>query len=450
MPSNNLLSLFFKNKTAMKGFCVLSIPLLFSFGLALLFYPGFMSYDTLHALRGARNGVTDSMWPPMVSYVWRIIDRISNNPSAMHFSQIFLLLLSIFSIVVMITKKITTATVCLIIYLSIPAILGTLAVIWKDVLMAGFLLSSFALILCIRHIKHPTMIIFLSLLTLFLLFLGVCSRHNAIFAAVPLIFFLAWTLCLFSATRYITLSTLLLGLTLTGTIFFTKIQLDHYSLPTFVRLNSSQETFILTVRVLDIAGASVCLGRSLFTSIDPTLSVVEIKRLYDPRHINLSLGLLNKIHIDSRITQIWLSTAVHHPLCFFSHKAHLSKYLLGFNHGDQFLITAPSIDKNEYGYELADSSLRESIVTYIRTASQYSYLKPWFLYGMALALLIYRSWKKTRTIEEDVLVLSAFLYLMSLIVFGNAADARLVFYTTTTLSIVIFISMKSMINWISK
>jgi hypothetical protein len=89
-------------------------------------------------------------------------------------------------------------------------------------------------------------------------------------------------------------------------------------------------------------------------------------------------------------------------------------------------------------------------VTYIRTASQYSYLKPWFLYGMALALLIYRSWKKTRTIEEDVLVLSAFLYLMSLIVFGNAADARLVFYTTTTLSIVIFISMKSMINWISK
>jgi hypothetical protein len=75
---------------------LLSIPLLTSLGVAALFYPGFMSYDTLHALRGARNGVTDSMWPPMVSYVWRAVDLVSSNPSAMHFSQVFLLLFSIF------------------------------------------------------------------------------------------------------------------------------------------------------------------------------------------------------------------------------------------------------------------------------------------------------------------------------------------------------------------
>ena len=59
-----------------------AIPLLGSIGVAALFYPGFMSYDTLHALRGARIGVTDSMWPPMVSYVWRAVDMVSVNPSA--------------------------------------------------------------------------------------------------------------------------------------------------------------------------------------------------------------------------------------------------------------------------------------------------------------------------------------------------------------------------------
>lgn len=86
----------------------LAIPLLFSLGVAALFYPGFMSYDTLHALRSARNGVIDSMWPPMVSYVWRVVDLVSSNPSAMHFSQVFLLLFSIFLSYSLLLRKLAT------------------------------------------------------------------------------------------------------------------------------------------------------------------------------------------------------------------------------------------------------------------------------------------------------------------------------------------------------
>lgn len=67
------------------GICTLFVPLLFALAICAIFYPGFMSYDTLHAMRGARSGVTDSMWPPMVSYVWRVVDFVSDNPTAMHF-----------------------------------------------------------------------------------------------------------------------------------------------------------------------------------------------------------------------------------------------------------------------------------------------------------------------------------------------------------------------------
>ena len=144
--------------------CLLTIPLLVSLGVAGLFYPGFMSYDTIHALRGARHGVTDSMWPPMVSYVWRAVDLLSFNPSAMHFSQVFLLLFSIFFVVLFFTKKISYATTFLFIYISIPVVLGTLAVIWKDVLMAAFFLAGFAVILVMRDLVSRWAFVLLSLL----------------------------------------------------------------------------------------------------------------------------------------------------------------------------------------------------------------------------------------------------------------------------------------------
>jgi hypothetical protein len=114
---------------------LLTIPLLMSLGVAALFYPGFMSYDTLYALRGARNGVTDSLWPPMVSYVWRVVDLVSCNPSAMHFSQVFFWF-SPFSLSYFLlqTELPTQRHSCL----GIPVVLGTVAVIWKDVLMAAF------------------------------------------------------------------------------------------------------------------------------------------------------------------------------------------------------------------------------------------------------------------------------------------------------------------------
>lgn len=421
----------------------LTIPLIFSLGVAALFYPGFMSYDTLHALRSARIGVTDSMWPPMVSYVWRAVDLVSVNPSAMHFSQVFLLLLSIFFIIFSYTKKINYAAFFLLIYLTIPSILGTAAVIWKDVLMAAFFLAGFAVTVSMRDVKNGWAFILLSLLAALLIFVGVCARHNAITGAVPLLFYLALIMCLrvLKSPSRLWLAVFFLGSTLTGAVFLTKTQLDNYSLPGFEKLNNSNDFFVRAVRVFDVAGASLCVGSNLFADMAPNLSLADIKSGYDPRHINLSRGLLDRVGVDSRIDKIWLNVAAHHPLCFFSHKFHLTKYMIGANKGVQFLITAPSIDKNEYGYLLPKSSIRDSTVTYIVHASELPFFKPWFLYLLAVVFLVYLVWTKALTAGHSTIFLSAVFYFGGLVVFGNAADARLLFYTTTALLMFTFISI---------
>lgn len=422
---------------------VLAIPLLASLAVSALFYPGFMSYDTLHALRGARNGVTDSMWPPMVSYVWRAVDMVSFNPAAMHFSQVFLLLLSVFFVVFIFTKKISYAMAFLFIYLSIPVVLGTVAVIWKDVLMAAFFMAGFAVIVAMRVVVNRWVFIFLSLFAVFLIFLGVCSRHNAITGAVPLLFYFALIVCsrVLKKPSNIWLGAILLGSVLTGAVYVTKTQLDNYSLPNFEKLNNSTAVFMQSVRVLDVASASLCVGSNLFAEMAPNLSLAEINTGYDPRHINLSAGLLNRIGYDDRINKIWLSVALHHPICFLNNKFQITKYMVGANEGDQFLITSPSVDSNEYGYSLAKSSLRDSAVAYIVHASKLPFFKPWFLYLISIASFVYLIRISRLTAGYLTIYLSAVFYFAGLVIFGNAADARLLFYTTTGFSIITFISV---------
>lgn len=421
---------------------LLTIPLLISIGVAALFYPGFMSYDTLHALRGARNGVTDSMWPPMVSYVWRVIDHVSSNPSAMHFSQVYLLIGSIFYIVYLFTQKIRYATIFLVLFLSIPVILGTVAVIWKDVLMASFFLAGFLAIYSTKFFNNKWQLIFLSLLAIFLIFLGTCSRHNAILGAVPLLFFLTSILSskIIKKRIYIILSTFLIGSFLIGVIFTLKVQLDHYSLPELHKLNSSTDDFIKSVRVLDVAGASVCMERNLFGNLSQNLTIEDIKTGYDPKHVNLSKAILDRVPIDDRINHIWINVAMEHPVCFLYNKYEMTKYLIGANKGSQFLITAPAIDSNEYGYTLSESRLRDLTVSYIIYASKITVFKPWLLYLLSIVYFIYMLQRRMLKAEHITLFFSAYFYLGGLILFGNAADARLPFYTTATLCIFLFVS----------
>ncbi|WP_419419961.1 hypothetical protein ACNVED_01240 [Legionella sp. D16C41] len=417
------------------------IPLFATLGIVAIFYPGFMTYDTIHALKSAREGITDSVWPPMVSYVWRFVDLISLNPSAMHFSQVLLLLASIFYIVYFFTKKVVYAAIVMVVYLCIPAILGTIAAIWKDVLMAAFFLAGFAISISLPKIVSKWVFNFLLLAALFLLFLGICTRHNAIAGAVPLLFYLAFTLC----RRYLkNLTSLGLGTFIVGSVlilatFILKVQLDNFSLPDFKRLPNSSAAFIKSIQPYDIAGASICVGRNLFEDIKPNWSLSKIKEEYDPRHISLAGKTLNQMMWkEERIQQIWLTTLIEHPFCFFYHKWQLTKYLISANIGAPFIITLPAIAKNDYGYSLSPSLMRDQIVHYIMNSSELFFVKPWFLYCLALTILAYGLFQRLLTFDYLVILLSGMFYLISLIMFGNAADARLPFYTTTVVLIFIF------------
>lgn len=425
----------FSSLSAFKNhFFIVFIPAVVSLVIASIFYPGGMSYDTLHALRSARNGVVDSMWPPMVSYVWRAVDIVSNDPSAMHFLQILLLLISFFSIVYLWTKKITTATLALVLYVHIPVILGTLAVIWKDVLMSSFLLASFLSLLLLKKTVSLRGFFCFSSFFVLLLFLGVSSRHNALAGALPLILYFAFIVtsrvAKVRSRVYAGIVTILLGFGLVVGIYSAKTFLDNYSLPSFAKMENQTKTFIAYTRVFDVAGASLCVGENLFDKIAPNITLEEIRSNFEPKHVNLSAGIIKLVGIE-RINEIWLETGFNHPICIFNYKFELMKYLLGMNSGDQFIITHPAIDSNEFGYVFKDSKIRNSVITYIVEASRKTIVRPWFLYLVSFFAFFYLLIKKRMTLDYFTLFFSGIGYLASLLLFGNAGDARLPFYSTT-------------------
>lgn len=428
-----------RGQSLVKGgaFCV--PPACASLLVACVFYPGFMSYDSLHAIRGARNGVVDSAWPPMVSYVWRFVDVVSIDPSAMHVTQVALLMFGLHAIVFMGTKSHWAGALFLAGYLSVPVVLGTVAVIWKDVLMAACFVAAFA---CILHLRRGgTYALANSLFAAGLLFVGVCSRHNAITGAVPLVMYLVYG-TLETVGQRLRLRggwMLVIAVGLIAGMYAGKRGLDCYSIPGLRRL-AGVEAVGRGCKAMDLAGASVCLQTSLLEPLAPGIDLREIQRHYDPRHCNLS-PVLQHIPHDERLDHAWSKAWRLHPVAMCYNKACLAAYLFGASRGQQFYVTDPGIVENEFGFRLQASPVRDAAVAYIVRACEWPVMRPWFIYTIAWLLLVPVIACNRMSIELGVLHSSAMLYVAGLVMFGNAADARLLFYATTATMLAGFLSL---------
>ena len=154
--------------------------------------------------------------------------------------------------------------------------------------MAGFFLAGFAVVVVMSRLGHGSGFIPLFALAICLIYVAVCSRHNAITAAVPILFYLSLVACSRLKPRgaWFGYGVLFLCSALTGGLFLAKTVLDKYSLPGLEKMRDHTSTFIGTVRVFDIAGASLCTGANLFGEMAPEWSVVDIGKLYDPRPVS--------------------------------------------------------------------------------------------------------------------------------------------------------------------
>ena len=161
-------------------------------------WPGFMSYDSMYALRQARTGIETGGYPPMVSYMWAICDRLIPGQGGMFIVQNALVFCGVAALGRAMGAGELRIIVAMLVIAAAPLTLGPMLVVWKDVSFAGLMALGYAFTLRFVEGGRRTT----SLLALLFLTLASAFRLNGIAAALPAVAAIAWTICEPSAPRF--------------------------------------------------------------------------------------------------------------------------------------------------------------------------------------------------------------------------------------------------------
>ena len=156
--------------------------LLIGFGVFLLYsFPGYMSTDSAQQLAEARSGHFSDAHPPLMAQEWRWLDWIVSGPLLMLLLQGTLFLGGLYVLFKKLLSPRAAAWTAIGILLF-PPVLTPMGVIWKDSQMAAYLIAGTAALV---QPRLRVRLVGLGLLT------AACAlRHNALAAAIPLVFFL--------------------------------------------------------------------------------------------------------------------------------------------------------------------------------------------------------------------------------------------------------------------
>lgn len=146
--------------------------------LAFLFvgFPGQFTQDSVDQLLEARGRLLTDAHPPLMSFIWRYIDKVIPGMFGMFALQTSLLLAGLFLVFRRATTDRAAAAIALAV-LWFPPVAAPMMVVWKDSLMAGACMLGFALLLDTRR----------QWFGLALIGIGCALRYNGLALALPIV-----------------------------------------------------------------------------------------------------------------------------------------------------------------------------------------------------------------------------------------------------------------------
>lgn len=394
-------------------------------------WPGFMSYDTIAALSQSMDGITSGIWPPMQAYLFYLSRWAGLGVVGYFFGQAFLLFLSIFIIIGFLTRTkighLLAATVFMAIFLMFPTLWGTLGVIWKDVTTASFACAGVASWLLAIHYRSRILVAIAGLA----FFVSLALRFNAFPLTLALIVGVAALPLGWNSTHRDKIFSTVVVLLFSGLAVLS----TAYRLPDFAPLPSDKG--FSPIQLFDLVGISVCSGETnvpLMGDEGEKISLEQLRAIYDPRHVNLTLdprkGIQRTLveHGSDGLTGLWISAIVNDPVCYLKHRARVLSYLMGANEGSTFYPTHGGIDSNSYGYVLARPGAAAIWTSAILSRSDHWFTRIYLLYIAATIVLIgWFLFARDKNLVIPLLWFGAVSYPATLFIVSPAGDARYLF-----------------------
>ena len=423
-----------------------------------LFWPGFMSYDSIWQLQQARHGIAGSQHPPMMTYIWRFLDRLYPGPGLMLLLQLSLFYFSLAAILRILLDSAWRAAILVLVSIPFHPVLGLLGNIWKDIgLMCFFQLSFLALLLFQQRrtwVRAAAFIIFL--------FLAVSYRHNALFGALPLAGYFAG-LCV-SIRPQLSTSLLWVQRTAVSGLVILAVWLPTVILNTVL----TTPTFPSLIALWDVLAISRHTGTNLlppFSFADrPNFGSAEIIDLYRPAASNYAYiaGLqaepLNPRHdpiirveplrlpanqqdVDE-IRRAWAHAVLKYPLVYLRHRLAILAVFLGIGRAQPFYVSHYGIDANELGVIYRPNRLQRGFVRYLQELYLLKIYKPiWWHLAAFLILVVLVQFRSQHRIPLFVLFSSGMFYWLLSLPLYPSADYRYQSWTMTASTLIVLYTL---------
>jgi len=363
----------------------------------LVYYPGYMSNDSVVQLRQARSGVLEDNHPPLMAAVWSLLDRAWPGPAGMLALQNLLFWggLALVCLHLPGSRAFHAAGVLLI--GLFPPLFGLLGTVWKDELMLAARVLATGLILW-THSRGGGVV--RGALVGLALLLAAAARHNAIVAIPPLLFWLLHAYRRLHARRrgwtFVRLTALSVGaagvLHLAAGLLsrsLTEVQTDQWQ----------------CIPIYDLVGMSVhadcvLIPAELDICTEP-LSRARLRELYTPRTLNAlwhppadnpsAQPPFPRIVDPEKLATLrthWLAMVRAHPGAYWRHRWGTFRQLIGLPPAELYgPVHWNRINENELGIEFRDSRLNTAVMQLLRWFCDTPLYRVW-IYLLALLVLV--------------------------------------------------------------
>lgn len=399
--------------------------------LAIVFYPGYMSPDSISHLEQATGVAHLTDWhPPVMTRLWGFLIRVTGHISSMLIFQLVLLVAAIFILSILVYRHTRNRAWALSVYMIVllPNIVNIAGVVWKDVQMAFSLTLAVLLIWFIVSSKKPLGRVatysIAGLALLLILYAGML-RYNALFAVLPILFVLP-SLLTKRTPVWSGLASVIIGLVVTIGV-------------TIVINQPSEKTHPITAVQLDDIVYVANFDRehhgrwSMYKEIHDTCrdKTKDIMNSYIICTTAAQREVLKNQH--QGVFNDWLSTIIRYPIRYASYRLATFSIFL-FPQPERMYIFQPGIEQNQVGAAVKNEYALSGLAAYVKGGAQANIpliFQPW-LYLAVLVFIYYKSGRIREQVQRRftrAVALSGLIYIVAYFPMAVAVDYRYIYWS---------------------
>lgn len=399
--------------------------------LIIVFYPGYMSPDSISHLEQATGVAHLTDWhPPVMTRLWGFLIRVTGHISSMLIFQLVLLVAAMFVLSNLVYRYTRNRAWALSTYMIVllPNIVNIAGVIWKDVQMAFSLTLAILLIWFIitskKSLGRIAMCGIVGLALLLILYAGML-RYNALFAVLPILFVLP-SLLTKRPPVWSGLASVIIGLVVTIGV-------------TIVINQPSEKTHPITaVQLDDIVHVANLDGEhhsrwSMYKKIHDTCrdKTKDIMNSYIICTTASQREALKNEH--QGVFNDWLSTIIRHPIKYVSYRLATFSIFI-FPQPERMYIFQPGIEQNQVGAAVKNEYAISGLAAYVKGGAQVNIpliFQPW-LYLAVLVFIYYKSGRIREQVQRRftrAVALSGLIYIVAYFPMAVAVDYRYMYWS---------------------